>query len=38
VRALASELHWLARMTRFDQIWEPLLITVAAAMIWIGTL
>ena len=36
--ALASRLHSPARMTRFDQIWEPLLVIVAAAMIWIGTL
>jgi hypothetical protein len=25
-------------MTRFDRFWEPFLVLVAAAMIWIGTL
>jgi len=25
-------------MTRFDRIWEPLLVMVAAAMVLIGTL
>jgi len=34
---MADGLHYVARMTRFDRFWEPLMITIAAAMIWIGT-
>jgi len=26
------------RMTRFDRTWEPLLVVVAAIIVWIGTL
>ena len=28
----------LAAMTRFDRIWEPLLVVTAAVMIFLGTL
>jgi hypothetical protein len=27
-----------ARVTRFDRTWEPLVVLLAAAVIWFGTL
>jgi hypothetical protein len=36
--AVADAVHEREAMTRFDRFWEPFLVLVAAAMIWIGTL
>lgn len=36
--ATASAVHSPGGMTRFDRMWEPLLVVVAAVIVWIGTL